>query len=66
MVHGAEPGLTQQMAHADIAQFRDLLAHYHALCRQVGPLPPPRALNIDHRRQRFLLFAFYGPMRAGA
>lgn len=37
--------------------FRDLLAHYHALCEQVGPLPLPRVLNIDHGRQRFLLFA---------
>ncbi|HWS78151.1 MAG TPA: glycosyltransferase family 39 protein [Thermomonas sp.] len=45
--------------------FRDLLAHYHALCAQVGPLPPPRVLNIDHGRQRFLLFAFDRPMRDG-
>ena len=46
--------------------FRDLLAHYHALCAQVGPLPPPQVLNVDHGRQRFLLFAFDGAMRAGA
>ena len=38
-------------------QYKHLLAHYHALCRQVGPLPPPRVVNIDHGRQRFLLFA---------
>lgn len=37
--------------------FRDLLAHYHVLCEQVGPLPPAKVLNIDHGRQRFLLFA---------
>ena len=49
----------------DVA-FRDLLAHYHALCRQLGPLPPPQVLNIDHGRQRFLLFAFEQPMRGGA
>ena len=54
------------VASAGDVEFRDLLAHYHALCRQVGPLPPPRVLNIDHGRQRFLLFAFDGPMRAGA
>ena len=54
------------VASAGDVEFRDLLAHYHALCLQVGPLPPPRVLNIDHGRQRFLLFAFDGPMRAGA
>ncbi len=37
--------------------YRLLLQRYHALCRVVGPLPPPRVLNIDHGRQRFLLFA---------
>src|SRR5690606_7003086 len=46
--------------------FRDLLAHYHALCVRLGPLPPPQVLNVDHGRQRFLLFAFDGPMRDGA
>src|SRR5690606_1456827 len=25
--------------------YRDLLQRYHALCRALGPLPPPRALN---------------------
>ena len=38
-------------------QYKYLLAHYHALCRKVGPLPPPRVVDIDHGRQRFLLFA---------
>lgn len=46
--------------------FRDLLVHYHALCGQAGPLPPPQVVNIDHGRQRFLLFAFDGPARGGA
>ena len=45
--------------------FRDLLAHYHALCEQAGPLPPPRVLNIDHGRQRFLLFALERPPLPG-
>jgi 4-amino-4-deoxy-L-arabinose transferase-like glycosyltransferase len=42
---------------ANDVDFRDQLAHYHALCAQVGTLPPPQVLNIDHGRQRFLLFA---------
>lgn len=36
---------------------RDLLQRYHDLCDAVGSLPPPKVLNIDHGRQRFLLFA---------
>jgi 4-amino-4-deoxy-L-arabinose transferase-like glycosyltransferase len=38
-------------------QYRELLARYHWLCRQVGPLPAPQVVNVDHGRQRFLLFA---------
>ena len=26
-------------------RFRDLLTRYHALCEQVGPLPPPRVVS---------------------
>jgi 4-amino-4-deoxy-L-arabinose transferase-like glycosyltransferase len=37
--------------------YKYLLAHYHSLCERVGPLPPPRVVDIDHGRQRFLLFA---------
>ena len=37
--------------------YRDQLRRYHALCAMVGPLPPPKVLNIDRGRQRFLLFA---------
>jgi len=37
--------------------YKNLLRRYHELCAMVGPLPPPRVLNIDHGRQRFLLFA---------
>ncbi len=38
-------------------QYKSLLERYHALCKKVGPLPPPRVLNVDHGRQRFILFA---------
>ncbi|MCF7223476.1 glycosyltransferase family 39 protein [Lysobacter sp. TLK-CK17T] len=41
---------------ASEVRYRELLARYHALCEMVGPLPPPRVLNVDHGRQRFLLF----------
>ncbi|MCC8362051.1 glycosyltransferase family 39 protein [Lysobacter sp. A6] len=41
---------------ASEVRYRDLLAHYHALCDKLGPLPPPRVVQIDHGRQRFLLF----------
>jgi 4-amino-4-deoxy-L-arabinose transferase-like glycosyltransferase len=33
------------------------LAGYHDLCDRLGPLPPPRVLNVDHGRKRFLLYA---------
>ena len=54
------------VASANDVEFRDLLAYYHALCAQAGPLPPPQVLNIDHGRQRFLLFAPDGVARDGA
>ena len=37
--------------------YKNLLTQYHALCGQVGPLPPPHVVNVDHGSQRFLLFA---------
>lgn len=40
--------------------YKRLLERYHALCDMVGPLPPPRAINIDHGRRRFLLFRLHG------
>lgn len=46
-------------------QYKNLLAHYHRLCDAVGPLPPPRVLNVDHGRQRFLLFRLHEPAPAG-
>jgi 4-amino-4-deoxy-L-arabinose transferase-like glycosyltransferase len=45
---------------ASDVEYRNLLQRYHALCQQVGALPPPRVLNIDHGRQRYLMFAFEG------
>ncbi|MES2858508.1 MAG: glycosyltransferase family 39 protein [Pseudomonadota bacterium] len=54
------------VASANDVPFAELLAHYHVLCRQVGPLPPPQVLNIDHGRQRFLLFALEARPRTGA
>lgn len=54
--NAAQPALLVVLGASDV-QYRDLLARYHAVCQQLGPLPPPRVLNIDHGRQRFLLFA---------
>ena len=53
------------VASSNDVDFRDLLAHYHQLCEQVGPLPPPQVLNIDHGRQRFLLFDLGTTRREG-
>jgi 4-amino-4-deoxy-L-arabinose transferase-like glycosyltransferase len=52
---GAQPLLL--VVGASEVRYRELLAHYHALCARMGPLPPPEVVNIDHGRQRFLLFA---------
>lgn len=46
-------------------QYKSLLAYYHGLCGKVGPLPPPRVVNVDHGRQRFLLFALPAARPAG-
>jgi 4-amino-4-deoxy-L-arabinose transferase-like glycosyltransferase len=42
---------------ASEVEYKNLLAQYHALCARMGPLPPPRVVNVDHGSQRFLLFA---------
>ena len=56
--HAAMPeGPILLVVAADDVEFADLLGYYHRLCEQVGPLPAPDVLNIDHGRQRFLLFA---------
>ena len=41
--------------------YKDLLARYHHMCSMVGPLPPPKVLNVDHGSQRFLLFRLERP-----
>lgn len=46
-------------------RYRELLAHYHRLCAMMGPLPPPQVVNVDHGRQRYLLFALEGAPSAG-
>jgi hypothetical protein len=51
---------------ASEVEYKHLLRHYHSLCERVGPLPAPRVLNIDHGRQRFLLFRLEGERAAGA
>jgi len=38
-------------------EYKHLLARYHELCERLGPLPAPQSVDIDHGRQRFLLFA---------
>lgn len=49
---------------ADV-EYKQQLRRWHDLCAMVGPLPPPRVLNIDGGRQRFLLFALTGPRGDG-
>ena len=51
---------------ANDVEFSDLLGYYHRLCQQVGALPSPDVLNIDHGRQRFLLFALPPRRSVGA
>jgi len=51
---------------ASEVRYRDLLAHYHQRCDMLGPLPPPRVVQIDHGRQRFQLFAMPASKAAGA
>ncbi|HRN61888.1 MAG TPA: glycosyltransferase family 39 protein [Luteimonas sp.] len=46
------------VAGATDVPYRDLLQHYHGLCRLLGPLPAPRVLNVDHGAQRFVLLAW--------
>ena len=60
---GARP-LLLAIAATDV-EYKHLLAHYHELCARLGPLPPPRVVNVDHGAQRFLLFALPAQARAG-
>jgi len=50
---------------ASDVEYKHQLRRWHALCAMVGPLPPPKVLNIDGGRQRFLLFALEGARRDG-
>ena len=52
---GAAPVLL--VVGATEVEYKYLLRRYHVLCAEAGPLPPPRVVNVDHGRQRFLLFA---------
>nr|WP_243720316.1 glycosyltransferase family 39 protein [Luteimonas aestuarii] len=45
--------------------YRDLLQRFHDICAMAGPLPPPRVVNADRGRQRFLLLAFEGSGSSG-
>lgn len=51
---------------ASEVEYKYLLQRYHLLCAVVGPLPPPRVVNVDHGRQRFLLFALERRRAPGA
>lgn len=61
-------GPTLLVVGATEVPYRALLARYHWLCERVGPLTAPEVVNVDHGRQRFLLFALPGaaPARADA
>jgi hypothetical protein len=49
---------------ASDVEYRNLLQRYHTLCSRVGPLPPPRVVNVDHGRTRYLLFALQPEVKA--
>jgi hypothetical protein len=51
---------------ASEVEYKNLLAQYHALCARLGPLPPPRVINVDHGAQRFVLFALDRKVAKGA
>lgn len=53
---GPHPPLLVVIATTDVP-YKEQLRHYHELCQSLGPLPPPRIVNVDHGRQRFALFA---------
>lgn len=69
---GLTPGRSQQGATSPTllvvgitdVPYKHLLKRYHDLCAMVGPLPPPRVIDIDHGRRRFALFRLEG-RRAG-
>lgn len=44
-------------------EYKHLLQRYHTLCARIGPLPPPRVVNVDHGRTRYLLFGLKAEAR---
>ncbi|MGI8559885.1 MAG: glycosyltransferase family 39 protein, partial [Luteimonas sp.] len=52
------------VAAASDVEYKNLLQRYHTLCSRVGPLPPPRVVNVDHGRTRYLLFALQPEVKA--
>ena len=55
---GAVQGPALVVISASDYRYKDLLAYYHQLCEQLGPLPAPEVVSFDHGAQRYLLFAF--------
>lgn len=53
------------VVNATAVKLKELLAYYQTLCETVGPLPPPRTLDVDHGHQRFLLFSLPPRRQAG-
>ena len=62
---GPRPHPVLLVVGASEVEYKNLLSQYHALCNRLGPLPPPRVVNVDHGSQRFLMFALDGKPRAG-
>ncbi len=62
---GTRDAPTLLVVGASDVQYKALLRYYHDLCAKVGPLPPPRVVNVDHGSQRFLLFALPRKKAAG-
>lgn len=56
---GGRTGPVLLVVGASEVKLKELLDHYHGLCAKFGPLPAPRVVDIDHGRQRFLLFALH-------
>ena len=50
----------------DEVRYRDLLAHYHALCAMVGPIKPSRVVNVDHGAQRFVISRLPEGVKSGS
>ena len=62
---GSRDGPVLLVVGTNDVQYKSLLDYYHQLCSKIGPLPSPRVVNVDHGRQRFLLFALPAKKAAG-